>query len=43
MLLIINHWSSILDTASLVFAVIALYNYVVTDVGDEWLLLNFPR
>ena len=34
---------SILDTASLALAVDALWEYVVTDFGETWLLLKLPR
>ena len=34
---------SLLDTVSLILAVDACYEYVVTDFGNALLLLNIPR
>ena len=34
---------SILDIATLILGVDALFEYVVTDFGETWLLLRLPR
>ena len=34
---------SILDIATLILGVDALFEYVVTDFGETWLLLKLPR
>ena len=33
---------SVLDTVSLVLAVVAIFEYVVSDFGEVWLLLTMP-